>query len=217
MGFDFSGFGCAIFDLDGTLVDSTGVWAQIDIDFLGSRGIEVPPDFMQAIKTHNFQTGSVYAVQRFGLDEKPEDVAREWYGRAKDAYANTLPLKSHALEFLTFLKGLGLRLAVATSSDRALYVPCLERNGVYGLFDSFTQTDEVERGKGYPDVYERAAYKCGTEISRCIVFEDILKGVEGAVDGGFFTVGVWDSESAKDEMRIRQICSLFIRDYAELL
>lgn len=215
--FELSAFDCAIFDLDGTLLASTDIWAKIDVDFLGSRGIEVPQDFTEAIKAHNFKTGSVYVAERFGLDEKPEDIANEWFEMAKDAYAKHIVLKKHAGEFLTLLKAKGCKLAVATSSDRVLYEPCLKRNGVYSLFDCFTQTDEVARGKGFPDVYELAAAKCNTCVQRCVVFEDILKGVEGAAEGGFFTVGVYDEASAADRCKIEQLSNIFIEDYAQLM
>jgi len=150
-------FQCAIFDLDGTLLNSTGVWAKIDIDFLGSRGIDVRKDFLETIKIHNFKSGSEYVVRRFDLNVKPEDIAKEWYNMAAEEYSNHIGLKPNAKEFLHMLKSMGIKLAVATSSDRSLYEPCLKRNGIYGLFDNFTQTDEVERGKGFPVVYYRAA------------------------------------------------------------
>lgn len=214
---DLNGFTCAIFDLDGTLLDSTGVWEKIDIDFLGKRGIPVPGDFMEAIKTHNFRTGSVYVAERFELAESPEQIAREWYEMAVQAYACEIQLKKDAGVFLRQLKRMGIKLAVATSSDRSLYEPCLKRNGIYGLFDSFTQTDEVLRGKGHPDVYELAARRSGAAVSDCMVFEDILRGAQGAVRGGFFTVGVYDAASAKDAWQMKRICHAYIEAYTELL
>lgn len=78
-----------------------------------------------------------------------------------------------------------MKLTVATSSTHTLFEKCLKRNGIYDLFDSFTETHEVERGKGYPDVYELAAARCQTDTAHCIVFEDILKAVQGAKKGGF--------------------------------
>lgn len=215
--FDPGKFQCAIFDLDGTLLDSTGVWAQIDIDFLGSRGIDIPKDFLETIKVHNFKSGSEYVVKRFNLNEKPEDIAREWYDMAVAAYADHIGLKPNASEFLHMLKSKGIKLAVATSSDRSLYEACLKRNGIYDLFDNFTQTDEVVRGKGFPDVYYRAAEKCNAEPKNCVVFEDILRAVEAAVSGGFYTVAVADKSSAEDEEKIKSCCNLFIEDYGQIM
>ena len=84
------------------------------------------------------------------------------------------------------------------------------------MFDSFTETHEVERGKGYPDVYELAALRCQTDTAHCIVFEDILKAVQGAKDGGFYTVAVYDAASTQEQEEIKKLCDRYIYGYEEL-
>ena len=83
MKLDLGNYRCAIFDLDGTLLDSTWVWEKIDIDFLAKRGIAVPADYMQEIRNHNFITGSKYVIERFHLNENAEDIAAEWHEMAR--------------------------------------------------------------------------------------------------------------------------------------
>lgn len=185
MKLDLGNYQCAIFDLDGTLLDSTWVWEKIDIDFLAKRGIAVPADYMQEIRNHNFITGSKYVIERFHLNENAEDIAAEWHEMAQEQYDNVITLKPGAGAFLRKLKAQGMKLTVATSSTHTLFEKCLKRNGIYDLFDSFTETHEVERGKGYPDVYELAALRCQTDTAHCIVFEDILKAVQGAKKADF--------------------------------
>lgn len=77
----------AIFDMDGTLLDSMWVWRQIDVDFLGRRGFEVPPDYLEMITPMGYCRAAEYTIERFGLNEKPEDLIQEWYGMAAEAYA----------------------------------------------------------------------------------------------------------------------------------
>ena len=100
MKLDLGNYRCAIFDLDGTLLDSTWVWEKIDIDFLAKRGIAVPADYMQEIRNHNFITGSKYVIERFHLNENAEDIAAEWHEMAQEQYDNVITLKPGAGAFL---------------------------------------------------------------------------------------------------------------------
>ena len=110
-----------------------------------------------------------------------------------------------------------MKLTVATSSTHTLFEKCLKRNGIYDLFDSFTETHEVERGKGYPDVYELAALRCQTDTAHCIVFEDNFKGSAGRQKkGGFYTVAVYDAASAQEQEEIKKLCDRYIYGYEEL-
>ncbi len=200
----------AIFDLDGTLLDSMGVWEDIDRAFLGKRGIPVPPDYMDQVAALSFPAAAVYTIERFGLKESPEALMQEWSDMARDAYAHRVPLKAGAREYLSELKQRGVKLAVATASSEELFIPALKRGGVYDLFDAFTTLKEVARGKGFPDIYEKAAEKLGLEPSACAVFEDLAAGIAGAKAGGFFAVGVYDKHAASDQDTIIQMADAYL-------
>ena len=121
------------------------------------------------------------------------------------------------LFFIEQMHNNGLKIVSATSSDRALFEPCLRRNGIYGFFDAFTQTNEVPRGKKFPDVYMKAAGKAGCSVNECIVFEDVLSAAQGAKSGGFTVVAVYDEASADDWPDICRIADYNIRSYSELM
>lgn len=214
---DFNNFECAIFDLDGTLIDSTGVWNRVDMEFLERRGIPVTEEYMQEIKHHNFETGALYTIKCYGLKETKDEIIKEWYDMAVEEYANHIELKPFAKDLLQKLKQKGLKLALATSSDRALFELCLKRLGIYELFDVYLQTSEVGRGKEFPDIYEEAARRCDTDISRCVVFEDILVAVRSAKQGGFYTVGVADYASENNRAEIMSICDIFVDNYSQII
>ena len=210
-------FSCAILDLDGTLLDSTDLWHSIDLEFLGRRGIEPPADYLEDIKTFNFENGAKYTVKRFGLKEDYRDLMKEWFDMAVHAYANTIELKPHVKEFLEYLEKSGLTICAATSSDESLYDACLKRNGIYHYFKNFTMTKEVEQDKGEPDVYLLAAEKNRAKVSDCIVFEDIISAAKGAKKGGFYTVGVFDKGSKDTIGRLKEVCDDYIHDFEELI
>ena len=207
----------AIFDLDGTLLDSMGVWRQIDIDFLGKRGFAVPEDYLKAITAKNFSEAADYTIARFGLNESAQAIMEEWFAMAVDFYSHQVALKPYVKEYLAELRQRGVKIAAATSSDARLFVPCLKHCGIYDMFDAFCQTTEVTRGKGYPDVYELAASRLGLATGDCVVYEDILKGIEGAKLGGFCTVGVEDIHSAYEKEEIRSKADFYIGSFEELL
>lgn len=206
----------AIFDLDGTLLDSMWVWKQIDRDFLARRGIEVPPDYMLAVAHLGAYQTAVYTIERFGFTETPEQLIAEWTEMAIDFYKNNVELKKGAYEYLEMLYNKGVKLAVATANDSMLYEPALDHTGIRRFFSAVVNVNEVERKKGFPDIYILACEKMGVKPCESVVFEDIYLGIKGARDGGFGTVCVYDETSADDEDKIREIADLYIRDFQEL-
>ena len=215
---NFMDFQCAIFDLDGTLINSTGVWNKVDEDFFNRRNVIMPPEFPQVIKTHTLMSGAVYIKDRLSMPESPEDIVKEWHDAAVFAYHNDVRIKPYVKELLELLKNsYGYKIGLATSNTHELYDQCLINNGIYDYFDSFTQSDEVERLKGFPDIYEKSAERMGVPKEECIVFEDVYQAVKGARMGNFFTVAVEDSASADDREEIIKIADVYIKSFRELV
>ena len=207
----------AVFDLDGTLLDSSWVWEKVDEKFLGDRGFQVPDDYVDEISPLGAEIAAVYTIERFGLNEDKDDIVREWIEMAKKEYATEVVCKPYAKEFLEELHKLNIKMAVATSSDRELFMKTLEREGILKYFQKIVTVDEVERGKGYPDIYEEAARRIKVNPHKCLVFEDILAGVTGASLGEFNVVAVFDEKSKHNWEKIKSISKYSINDYKELL
>ena len=207
----------AIFDLDGTILDSTWVWSQIDRDFLGSRGFDVPPDYAQAIISMGFEDVAKYTIARFELRESTEEVMAEWNRMAQEAYEKTVKLKPGTKELLMCLKEKGIKAGIATSNSASLFVPCLKANGIYDLFHSYTETGDVSRGKEFPDVYIKQAEKMGCKPEECIVFEDIIPALRGAKGGGFTTIGVRENKWKYKEEEFGRYCDYCVSDLTEAL
>ena len=207
----------AVFDLDGTLLDSSWVWEKVDEKFLGDRGFQVPDDYVDEISPLGAERAAVYTIERFGLNEDKDDIVREWIEMAKKEYATEVVCKPYAKEFLEELHKLNIKMAVATSSDRELFMKTLEREGILKYFQKIVTVDEVERGKGYPDIYEEAARRIKVNPHKCLVFEDILAGVTGASLGEFNVVAVFDEKSKHNWEKIKSISKYCINDYKELL
>ena len=206
---DFKGH---IFDLDGTLTKSNHVWSKIDEEFLGKRGIEVPDDYFKQVSAMNFEQAAVYTNDRFSLGENIQDIMKEWFDMAVYEYTNVIGLCGNAGEYVRCLKDQGRKIALATASTEELYRPVLKRNGILDCFDCFVSTEQVKRGKGFPDVYELAAEKLGLEARDCVVYEDIVEGIKGAKAGGFFAVACLNDHYSHDWGEMRDIADEIVED-----
>jgi HAD superfamily hydrolase (TIGR01509 family) len=172
---------------------------------------------MKIIAPMGFEATADYTIKRFGLKETREAVVKEWYDMAIDAYSNRVFLKDGVKEYLSYLKENGKLMSVATASDMRLVEPVLKNNGIEGYFNNITTLKEVNRGKGFPDIYDKSAEKMNIESDKCIVFEDIIQGIKGAKDGGYRTVGVYDEHFDNDKEKIKKICDMYIQDFKEMI
>lgn len=200
----FTNIKAAIFDLDGTLVDSMWIWSKIDIDYLKKRNISVPEDLKNHIEHLSFIETAKYFKDRFNLTDDVDVIMNEWTDMAYEEYSANVKLKPGAKQFLLLLKSMGLKIALATSNTETLLQTALKNNGIYDYFDVVCRTDEVERGKNFPDIYLYTAEKLGVSPEHCMVFEDILPAVMGAKAAGMKVVAVHDEYSAdqKEEMLV---------------
>lgn len=185
-----------IFDLDGTLLDSMGVWTQIDRDFLASRGHIATQEYIDEISALSFPEVASLTIKRFNLPDSEKDLLQTWNAMAVYAYGHSVQLKPYALEYLSALSATNVKLAIATSLPYELYMPALQNLNMLHLFDVICSTDEVARGKTSPDIYFHTANQLGVPPSQCIVFEDVLEAVLSAKLAGMTTYAVYDASSA---------------------
>lgn len=206
-----------IFDLDGTLIDSMYVWHKIDIDFLAKRGFEVPADYSQAIKTMHFETAAEYTISRFHLDESVDEIVKTWLDMAVNEYTYNVKLKDGAKELLERLKMLDTKIGIATSSKPLLTEPVLKNNGIYDYFDTVCCTSQIGKDKRHPDIYLFTAEKLGVKPEECVVFEDIIDGINGAKLAGMKTIAIYDKGSEEDCETLKNLADKYILSFRELL
>ena len=208
-------FNAAIFDLDGTILDSMDVWEHIDIQFLKKRNLPVPENYVTEICARSFEEAAQYTIDLFGLQETVEGIIEEWNNMAVEEYSNHVGLLPHALDYLLRLKEHGIKLAVATGLPEKLYMPCLKNNSILELFDALCSTDEVQRGKEYSDVFELAARKLGVAPEHCIVFDDVLPAIKSAKAARMLAGGIYDKYSADQRTEIERIADIYLLDFRQ--
>ena len=181
-----------IFDLDGTLLDSMGVWRRVDEVFLGKRGLLFTEEYARAVSFMKLNLAADYTVKLFGLNERPEDIIREWLDLARHEFTYNIQPKPFGVEYVRLLKEKNIPIAVATSSQKELYKPALQRIGIFDLFDVIIDSEKTDCGKDKPDIFLKTAESLNTAPKDCLVFEDTVNGVLSAKVAGFMTVGFLD-------------------------
>lgn len=208
-------FKAAIFDMDGTLLDSMHVWQQVDDAFFADHGMTTPPDYAAAISGMSFQQTAEYTKQRFSFPETTRHIMTTWKVYAERQYREQVQLKPGAAEYLRMLHRHGIKIAAATALAEELFLPALKRAGVEHLFSAYATTDKSGESKRVGSVYLRAAEALGVAPADCIVFEDILDGHIGARTAGMRSCNVYDSFADHDRAEINRVADFCTRDFSD--
>ncbi|WP_102399445.1 HAD family hydrolase [Haloimpatiens massiliensis] len=207
----------AIFDMDGTLIDSMWIWSKIDQEYLKKRGIPVPKDLKASIEHLTFEETATYFKNKFNIQDSINQIMDEWNNMAYDEYKFNVTLKPGAKEYLQALKSMNIKIGLATSNNKILLEAALKKNDIYNFFDTICTTDEVNRGKQFPDIYLLTANRLQVNPKHCIVFEDILPAVQGAKSAGMKVVAIHDTFSENQKESLIKEADKYIHTYEELL
>ena len=213
----FPPYAAAVFDLDGTLLDSMWVWEAVDEAFFAARGLALPDDYVQGILSLSFRETALYTIERFRLEESPEAVMDEWNRLSFGAYRDEVKLKPGAKEYLERLSAQGVKLGTATALTTHVMEAVLESNGVLRLFDALTSADEAPRGKSFPDIYLLAARKLGVAPARCVVFDDVPQALRGIKAAGMAACAVRENQPAHIWDEMVRLSDVQIQGFEELL
>ena len=213
----------AIFDCDGTLVDSMGMWADSTGWIFTNYGGEMPDDFFDRVESLSLADMCAICHDEFGYGASAEEVYEAVCAHVRDCYAHEIGAFPGAREFLGELKAAGIRMIIASSTPvRELRVG-LEAHDLLGFFDDLVSTEDVGgRDKEFPDVYLEACRRLGLDADdasvrdQVWVFEDAPFGVQTSHKAGFRIVGLMNDHDGRREEDVRPYCDIYVHGYAEL-
>ncbi len=206
----------AIFDLDGTILDSMFIWNDIGYKFLEMKNIQVPPGADKQFTQMSLQQAAEYYIAHFDNTATIESIINDINMLVEGFYFNEVLKKNDIQEFLEYLKERGVKMCVATATDKYMVEKALERNGLLHYFSEIFTCNGVGAGKDTPVIYDRALEHLGTPKENTFVFEDAFYAIKTANAAGYNVVGIKDVSEPEDVETIKQHCKIFINEYSEI-
>lgn len=205
----------AIFDVDGTILDSMEMWRTTGSRFLRKCGVTPPPDIDRLMFQITLEEGASLFGEKFGIEGTPEEIKARVLQMVRDDYRYRLNCKPGVVDVIRELYSAGIPLCVATATDRELILPAFERLGLLPFFREILTCSELGVSKRSPDIYLRAAERLGTPPEKTLVFEDVLHAVRSAASVGFPVVAIYDKNAEPEKETIRTIASLYLDSFAD--
>ena len=204
----------AIFDFDGTLLDSMFIWDTIGEDYLRTLGKEPHEDLKETFMTLTLEEAAEYYREHYKVTLSVTEIVDSINAMVEGIYRTKVTLKPGIMAYLRLLKERGVKMCVATVTDRYLVEDTLERLGILHYFSEIFTCAEVGYGKDKPIIYQKALEHLGTAKEETFVFEDSLFALETAKIDGFPTVGVYDMHESRQE-EMKRLADCYVRSFEE--
>ena len=205
-----------IFDLDGTLIDSNGVWVEVDKTFLARRNAPYTREYYEGVAHTILQNCAVFTKEYLHLEESCEEIIAEWMDLAKDAY-HSVPLKPCVREYLERCKASGRRMAVFTACVPEHCQAAMAHHGLSPYFEQVIYAQEMGVDKKSPAIFRRVAEMLGVSPGKCVLFDDSLTACKAAKAAGMTVVGVYDGYFHDSQPDMRELCDQYIMGFGDLL
>ena len=204
----------AIFDFDGTLFDSNYVWITAGERFFQSIGTVPKDNLQQELRTMSLYQSACYIREEYKLSLTVEEIMDGINRTVENCYFHEVQPKKGVISFLRELKDVGIRMCIATATDRYQIEAALKRCGMFDFFEEIFTCSEVGHGKDKPIIFRKAMEYLGTDRSNTVIFEDALHAVQTAKADGFLTVGISDPY-IPEQKQLQKLCDCYLTDFSQ--
>lgn len=205
----------AIFDMDGTLIDSLMIWDvmwdKFGKKFLNRECFKPTAEDDKAVRTMTLKDAMNYLHYVYDIGNSGEELLDVTNEIIKDFYANDVKLKKGVLEFLEYLLLNDVKMCIASATDIELIKVAVEHCNIGKYFTNIFSCAEIGKGKDQPDIYLKALDFLGTSVSETYIFEDSHIAIDTAHKLGIKTVGIYDKYNYGQE-EMRKIATAYIED-----
>lgn len=205
----------AIFDVDGTLLDSMYIWHTIGEKYLESLGYIPEPNLNEKFKNMSIYQAACYYIEKYGIQKSTEQIIKEVNGMIEDYYRH-IPLDKKGVKtLLATLKERGIKMCIASATDRYLIEYALDRLEMSAYFSEIFTCNGVGYGKDTPHIYLAAIEHLGLSKEEVVVFEDATYALRTVRDMGVTTVGIYDEYEQNQDV-VRLLSDYYLEDYLRL-
>ena len=220
----FTNMKAAIFDMDGTILDSMGMWHGIAAQYLRENGKTPRENLWNEVKRFNLVETATYFIENYQVKKPKEQIMDEVRAIIIEHYGKTLQLKEGARELLETLNEKHIPCVLATATDRASVLACMKRLDCEKYFVKILTCLEYNTTKSEPVIFEKSAEVCGVKNEEAVVFEDALHALRTAHNAGFKTCAVYDESDEErteppltDWERMLKICDVSCLSLTEII
>ncbi len=204
----------AIFDMDGTLLDSMPMWRGVGVQYLKNRGCDPAEDVHEKLRNFSMEEALKFFRDEFNIEDSDEVISNGINELLATGYA-TAKLKEGILELLELLKAAGVKMCVATVTPRALAEIGLKSAGISEYFSKVLTCGEVGYSKATAHIFEAALEELGTTKEDTIIFEDALYAIETAKGANFRVVGIYEATSLDEQEHIEKLADFYLLTYKD--
>ena len=205
----------AIFDMDGTLVDSLmfwdWLWAQIGEKYMGDKSFRPCDEVNRAVRTMIYTEATEYIRSYYNIPVTREEFFAFANGGTADFYRNEVKTKAGAVELLEYLRSKGIKICLASATQMSEIKTALECLDIQKYFDGVLSCADIGIGKDRPDIYLMARDLIGASEEDLCVFEDSFIALETAKRAGFQTVGIYDKYNFGQD-RLEAASDIYVKD-----
>lgn len=205
----------AIFDVDGTLLDSMPMWDNLAAAYLRSRNIVPEPHLNLVLKSLTVEQAARYFQKQYGIKESIKDINTGVFDLARHFYLEKVVAKPGVEHFLHCLAEKKIPMCIATATDKDLVLAALERNKLAGYFVEIVTCAQAG-GKTHPDIFVQARAVLGTPIESTYVFEDAYYAIKTAKQAGFPVVAVYDDSAVQEQKEILAWADKYVHELTEM-
>ena len=202
--------GNIIFDMDGTLLDSMGMWENLGSIYLTKKGIVPPADLKEVIENKTLEEAAEYFIADLGIEGTVKEVVQEILSLIRDKYYNELQLKPGVKKYVLSEYEKGSNMCILTTSDRELAIAAMERTGIGLFFKEIFTAETLGLSKRGPEIFLKTCELMGFEPSNTVVYEDALYAVKAAKAAGCLVTAVYDHMNRSDWEEIKSLADNII-------